>query len=104
MNEWTFKWSLTLQRETVIIEVFTMQVLKLRVHPQQLHRVKHLPLINCTYGDQDFKRLLIWVMTQNVDTSVTRQISSWLVAQETWIMAKVGNITNKLGLLATTFW
>ena len=47
-------YSLTPQLETVIIEVSTVQVLRLRATPQRLHRAIHLPSINCTYGCTGF--------------------------------------------------
>ena len=42
------------QLEAVIIEVSTVQVLRLRANPQLLHGAKHLPSRNWTYGDTGF--------------------------------------------------
>ena len=46
--------SLTPQLETVIIEVSTVQALRLRANPQLLHGAIHLPSRNGTYGDTGF--------------------------------------------------
>ena len=50
--------SLTPRLETVIAEVptycATVQALELRANPQGLHRAKHLPTMNWTYGDTGF--------------------------------------------------
>jgi len=43
-------WSLTPQLDTVIIEVSSVKELSLRDNPLRLYRVKHLLLINWTYG------------------------------------------------------
>ena len=47
--------SLTIWLETVIIEVSTVEVLRLRTNPWQLHKSKHLPPTNGTpLVTQDF--------------------------------------------------
>ena len=45
---------LTLQLETVLIELSTVQALRLRAHPQQLHRAKYLLSLNWTYSNTGF--------------------------------------------------
>jgi len=47
-------WSLTPQRDTVIIEVSSVKGLSLRGNPLRLYRAKHLPLMNWTYSDTEF--------------------------------------------------
>ena len=42
------------QLDTVIIEVSTVQVLRSRANPLQLHGAIRLPTLNCTYGDTRF--------------------------------------------------
>ena len=52
-------WSLTLQFETVIIEVSTVQALGLRANLQQLHGAMHLPSMNWTYGDTSYLNMKV---------------------------------------------
>ena len=52
-SERTYR-GLTPQLETVITEVSTVQALRSRANPPQLHGAIHLPSINWTYGDIGF--------------------------------------------------
>ena len=45
---------MTPQLDTVVIEVSSVKVLRLRGNPRRIYRAKHLPLQNLTYGDTGF--------------------------------------------------
>ena len=46
--------SLTIQSQAVTIEVSTVQVLKMRTNPWQVHKVKYLPPTNWTFAHTGF--------------------------------------------------
>lgn len=101
-------WSLKPQLETVIIEVSTVQTLRLRANLRRLHRVKQLRSAYLTYGDTGFNScqtsyLSIKVLTFAIDEDMFKPLLTW--AEYCWHFSHRTNfITTCNSVVLTKAW